>query len=108
LIAIVGNAVEPSRAVRRPTESAALHRFGIRAGKSIDPERGEVLRDQMIRIAGERILGVGALRDGGLRDCARTIDLSKSTVLPGLITRSLRTRRFCVTSDWYSHLRGWR
>ena len=93
LVAIVGSAVEPSRAATSPTEAPRCT-VGIRAGKLIDPERGEVLRDQMIRIAGERILAVGASRDGGLRDCARTIDLSKSTVLPGLIDTHTH-----VTSD---------
>ena len=93
LIAIVGSSLLPSSATAA-TPEAPRCTVGIRAGKLIDPERGEVLRDQMVRIASERIISVGAFRDGGLRDCARTIDLSKSTVLPGLIDTHTH-----VTSD---------
>ena len=76
LIAVVGSAVAPSGAATSTT-NAPRCTVGIRAGKLIDPERGEVLRDQIVRIDGERILAVGAFREGALRDCARTIDLSK-------------------------------
>ena len=56
---------------------------GVKAGRLIDPDRGVVLRNQAIRIDGDRLLAVGD--DELLRDCARVIDLSRATVLPGLI-----------------------
>ncbi len=56
----------------------------IRAGRLVDVERGEIRRDQVILIRGDRIEAVqpGTARlPGG----ARTIDLSRYTVLPGLV-----------------------
>jgi imidazolonepropionase-like amidohydrolase len=56
----------------------------VRAGKLIDVERGRVLRDQLIRIEGERIAGIGDYKPGTASD-ARIIDWSAYTVLPGLM-----------------------
>jgi imidazolonepropionase-like amidohydrolase len=56
----------------------------IRAGRLVDVERGEVRRDQLIIVRGQRI---EAIRPGTSRPPAgaRVIDLSRHTVLPGLI-----------------------
>ncbi len=55
----------------------------IRAGKFIDVEKGRELENQIIVIRGEKIEAVGAnLR---IPEGAKVIDLSKMTVLPGLI-----------------------
>ena len=56
----------------------------IKAGRLVDVDKGEVRRDQVIVIRGERIESVqpGTAR---LPAGARVIDLSKYTVLPGLI-----------------------
>jgi imidazolonepropionase-like amidohydrolase len=56
----------------------------VRAGKLIDVERGRVLSDQLIRIEGERIAGIGDYKPGTASD-ARIIDWSAYTVLPGLM-----------------------
>jgi imidazolonepropionase-like amidohydrolase len=56
----------------------------IRAGRLVDVDRGEMRRDQTIVVRGERIeavLPAGARAPAG----ARVIDLSRHTVLPGLI-----------------------
>ena len=56
----------------------------IRAGRLVDTEKGEVRRDQLILIRGERIEAVqpgSATIPAG----ARVIDLSRYTVVPGLI-----------------------
>jgi imidazolonepropionase-like amidohydrolase len=56
----------------------------IRAGRLVDVDREEVLRDRLILVRGERI---EAIRPGGSKPPAgaRLIDLSRFTVLPGLI-----------------------
>jgi imidazolonepropionase-like amidohydrolase len=56
----------------------------IRAGRLVDADRGEVRRDQLIIVRGERI---EAVQPGSSRPPAgaRVIDLSRATVLPGLI-----------------------
>lgn len=56
----------------------------IRAGRLVDVERGQVLRDQLVLVRGSRIVAVQpwpARPPSG----ARVIDLSRATVLPGLI-----------------------
>jgi imidazolonepropionase-like amidohydrolase len=56
----------------------------IRAGRLVDTDRGEVRRDQLVFIRGERIEGIhpgSAKVPAG----ARVIDLSRHTVAPGLI-----------------------
>jgi imidazolonepropionase-like amidohydrolase len=56
----------------------------IRAGRLVDTDKGEVRRDQLILIRGERIESVqpGSTR---IPAGARVIDLSRYTVVPGLI-----------------------
>ncbi|HEY8105523.1 MAG TPA: amidohydrolase family protein [Gemmatimonadales bacterium] len=58
--------------------------IAIRAGRLIDVERGQVLRDQLVLIRGAKIESVqpwSAKPPAG----ARVIDLSRATVAPGLI-----------------------
>jgi imidazolonepropionase-like amidohydrolase len=55
----------------------------IRAGKFIDVEAGRVLPNQIILVRGTKIEAVGA--NVSIPDGVRVIDLSKMTVLPGLI-----------------------
>jgi imidazolonepropionase-like amidohydrolase len=55
----------------------------IRAGKFIDVEAGRVLADQLIVVRGTKIEAVGA--GVAVPADAKVIDLSKMTVLPGLI-----------------------
>ncbi|MBA3892498.1 MAG: amidohydrolase family protein [Gemmatimonadales bacterium] len=56
----------------------------IRAGRLVDVQRGEVRRDQLIVVRGDRI---EAIQPGATRPPvgARVVDLSRYTVLPGLI-----------------------
>ena len=58
--------------------------LAIRAGRLVDVERGEVRRDQLIVVRGDRI---EAIQPGASKPPAgaRLIDLSKHTVMPGLI-----------------------
>ncbi len=56
----------------------------IRAGRLVDTERGEVRRDQLVFIRGERIEGIQP-GSGKIPAGARVVDLSRHTVVPGLI-----------------------
>jgi imidazolonepropionase-like amidohydrolase len=58
--------------------------IAIRAGRLVDVEAGEVRSGQLLTIDGGRIVSVGR-DDGALPQGARVIDLSGSTVLPGLM-----------------------
>ena len=59
--------------------------LGIIAGRLIDPERGTVLRNQLIRMSDDRLESISGSDRGSLAGCDKIIDLSQSTVLPGLI-----------------------
>jgi imidazolonepropionase-like amidohydrolase len=67
-----------------PSAAPGQELVAIRAGRLVDVERGEVRRDQVILVRGERIEAVqpAAAR---LPAGARVIDLTRHTVLPGLI-----------------------
>jgi imidazolonepropionase-like amidohydrolase len=56
----------------------------VRAGKLVDVERGRVLNDQLVRIEGDRIVGVEDYKTSAVGG-ARTIDWSAYTVVPGLM-----------------------
>ncbi len=57
----------------------------IHAGHMLDPASGKVLTDQIIVVKGERIVAIGPSASVQTPANAVLIDLSKSTVLPGLI-----------------------
>jgi imidazolonepropionase-like amidohydrolase len=63
---------------------AAQTLTAIRAGRLVDVERGEVRRDQLVLVRGTRI---EAILPGSAKPPtgARLVDLSRYTVLPGLI-----------------------
>ncbi|MGZ5198526.1 MAG: Xaa-Pro dipeptidase [Telluria sp.] len=68
-----------------PSASAAEQFVAVRAGKLVDVVNGKVLADQTIVIDGERITAVGPTGSVAVPANAHVIDLSKATVLPGLI-----------------------
>jgi imidazolonepropionase-like amidohydrolase len=57
----------------------------VRAGKLFDSESGRMLSNQIVVINGERITQVGPESQVKIPAGARVIDLSRATVLPGLI-----------------------
>ena len=72
-------------AVAAPLSAVAAQGLtAIRAGRLVDAERGEVHRDQLVLLRGERIESVqpGSAR---IPAGARVIDLTRYTVVPGLI-----------------------
>src|SRR5712692_4436869 len=57
----------------------------VRAGRMFDPKSGTNLTNQVILIRGDRITNVGAAASVQIPAGAKVIDLSRGTVLPGLI-----------------------
>lgn len=59
--------------------------IAVRAGHLFDSKAGRMLSNQVVVISGERITEVGAESQVKIPAGARVIDLSRATVLPGLI-----------------------
>jgi imidazolonepropionase-like amidohydrolase len=69
-------------APRAAAQDSAL--VAIRAGRLVDVDRGEVRRNQVVIVRGDRIMAVQPA-SARLPAGARVIDLSRYTVVPGLI-----------------------
>src|ERR1700731_3576330 len=65
------------------TTIAQAQTTAIKAGRLIDPETGTATANQVILIEGERIKAIGPNLE--IPPGAAVIDLSKLTVLPGLV-----------------------
>ncbi len=76
-VAAASSAAEPAKAAEKIT--------AIRAGKLIDVIGAKVLTDQTIVISGDKISAVGPSAGVKVPAGAELIDLSRATVLPGLI-----------------------
>lgn len=63
----------------------APRQMAIRAGHLFDSKNGQMLSDQVVVLLGERIVEVGPAAQVKIPSGAEVIDLSRSTVLPGLI-----------------------
>src|SRR5581483_11161633 len=57
----------------------------IRAGRLFDPKSGQMLANQVVLIQGDRIAQVGAAANVTIPAGAKVIDLTRASVLPGLI-----------------------
>jgi imidazolonepropionase-like amidohydrolase len=57
----------------------------LRCGRLLDVRSGELRVNQLVVIAGNRIVAVGPAASTGVPDGATIIDLSRATLLPGLI-----------------------
>lgn len=69
-------------AVLLPAQS---HVTAIRAGRMFDPVSGQMLSNQIILIEADKIDAVGPAASVAIPAGAKIIDLSRTTVLPGLI-----------------------
>lgn len=70
--------------------------IAVRAGRLFDSKAGKILTKQVVLISGDRITEVGPEGQVKIPAGAQIIDLSQSTVLPGLIdahTHMFNTRR---------------
>jgi imidazolonepropionase-like amidohydrolase len=80
---LVACAAQAASAQPQPPAAGPQRVVAIRAGRLVDPETGSLASNQVILVQGERITQIGA----GLTipPGAEVIDLSKLTVLPGLV-----------------------
>ena len=76
-------ALAPAVCLAQPADSGAPGVTAIRAGKLIDVLTGQSLTNQIILVRGAKIEAAGA--NIKIPDGATVIDLSKMTVLPGLV-----------------------
>ena len=65
--------------------NAQTSTVGIRAGRLFDSKSGRILENQIVLVEGEKISAVGSGDQVQIPAGAQVIDLSKATVLPGLI-----------------------
>jgi imidazolonepropionase-like amidohydrolase len=75
---------DPSRLNIEPPPAEGV---AVRAGRLFDPKSGSNLANQVILIKGDRIVDVGPADRVKIPQGARVLDLSRATVLPGLIDR---------------------
>jgi imidazolonepropionase-like amidohydrolase len=67
------------------SQTQAPNTTAVRAGKLFDPKSGQMLNNQVVLIQGEKITQVGPAASVTIPAGARVVDLSRATVLPGLI-----------------------
>jgi imidazolonepropionase-like amidohydrolase len=75
---------DPSRLNIEPPPAEGV---AVRAGRLFDPKSGANLTNQVILIKGDRIVDVGPADRVKIPQGARVLDLSRATVLPGLLDR---------------------
>ena len=75
---------DPSQVLSEAPPAAGV---AIKAGRLFDSRTGTMLANQVIVVKGDRITDVGPADKVQIPQGARVIDLSKATVLPGLIDR---------------------
>jgi imidazolonepropionase-like amidohydrolase len=74
-------------AARMDMQAPPPQGVAVRAGKLFDPRSGTNLANQVILIKGDRITDVGPAASVQIPAGMQVIDLSRATVLPGLIDR---------------------
>src|SRR5438067_12837099 len=77
----------PWDASRMDMHAPPAQGVAVRAGRMFDPKSGTNLVNQVSLIKGDRITGVGAADKIQIPQGVQVIDLSRATVLPGLIDR---------------------
>ena len=80
--------------------------IAIRAGRLFDAKAGQLLTDQVVLINGDRITEVGPASRVSIPPEAKVIDLSKATVLPGMIDAHVHLTRISDLSLPYQTLEG--
>src|SRR4029077_14095731 len=96
----------PFNASMMEMQSPPAQGVAIRAGRLFDPKSGANLPNQVIVIKGDRIADVGPADRVQIPQGARIIDLSKATVLPGLIDRHVHLMQDQQPNDGRSAMIG--
>ena len=78
----------------------------VRAGRLFDPKSGTNLKDQVIVVQGDRIMEVGSAEKVKIPQGALVIDLSRATVLPGLIDRHVHLMQDYFPNDGRASFTG--
>src|SRR3984957_17020475 len=88
---VMGQGVRPEtpqfNAAAMTMQAPPVEGVAVRAGRMFDPVSGKNLTDQVILIKGDRIVDAGPAERIQIPAGVRVIDLSRATVLPGLIDR---------------------
>jgi len=79
----------------------------IRAGRLFDPRSGTNLSNYVILIQGDRIAEVGPAANVKIPEGVRVLDLTRATVLPGLIDRHVHLFQEQQPNDSRAALLGW-
>jgi imidazolonepropionase-like amidohydrolase len=90
---------EPFDASHMDMQAPPAQGVAIRAGRLFDSKSGALLKDQVILIKGDRITAVGAADHVQIPPGAQVIDLSRATVLPGLIDRHVHLMQDQMPND---------
>jgi len=89
----------PFDASHMDMQSPPAQGVAIRAGRLFDSKTGAMLKDQVILIKGDRITSVGPADHISIPPGAVAIDLSRATVLPGLIDRHVHLMQDQMPND---------
>ncbi|HJT86265.1 MAG TPA: amidohydrolase family protein [Bryobacteraceae bacterium] len=114
LLAVAGGAwAQSTRPEARPFDASRMEMqappaegVAVRAGRLFDPKSGTNLKDQVILIKGDRITEVGPAGEVRIPRGAEVIDLSRATVLPGLIDRHVHLIQDPYPNDGRAALTG--
>jgi hypothetical protein len=94
-------------ASRMDMQPAPAQGVAIRAGRLFDSKSGAMLPNQVILIKGDRITAAGPADRVPIPPGAQVIDLSRATVLPGLIDRHVHLMQEQQPNDARAAFSGW-
>jgi len=97
----------PFDASRMTMQAPPAQGVAVRAGHLFDSRAGTMLADQIILIQGDRITALGPAARIQIPRSAEVIDLSRATVLPGLIDRHVHLMQEQQPNDARAALSGW-
>ncbi len=113
LLSVAGLWAQGSRPEARPYDASRMEMqappaqgVAVRAGRLFDPKSGTNLANQVILIKGDRITGVGPADHVKIPPGVLVIDLSRATVLPGLIDRHVHLMQEQQPNDSRAALSG--
>lgn len=99
-------AAPPFNPARMEMQAPPPEGVAIRAGRLFDARSGKNLTNQVIVIKGDRIADVGPAASIQIPQGARVIDLSRATVMPGLIDRHVHLMQDPEPNDGRNTLIG--